>query len=497
MDSKTPDIETVVACTDPHLDNSDKATITGSAPLADLIYIDFKEGDRRNPINFTKRQKWVITVIACYTTLLSSTAASAYPLGFQSMMRDLNCTNLQAITGLSVYALGFGIFPLVTAPLSEEFGRKPLYVVSMFIFIIMFMMIALAKNIQTVIVARFIQGAASSVGSAMVGGTIADIWSPQERGIPMAILSLSGCATAIGPIMAGWVEMNPRLQWRWIQWIQMTYSGVCFILTFVMKETRSEVLLVHLAKRKRKETGDIRYRAAVEDERANLTRLILLSCTRPLYLTFTEPIVAAFSLWIGFAWGVIYSFMAAIPIVFETVDHFSVGLAGTTFVSMLIGSAFGLLTSIWQDLMYRKNYTTRGPEARLYAACFAGVLLPTGLFIFAWCTLPQVNWVGLNVGIVCFLWSIYIIYQTVFAYLSDCYGTWASSASAGQGLARNLVATAFPLFIVQMFDKLTFKWSCTLFACIAALMMPIPFVLFRWGPAIRRRSKVSTKLAQV
>lgn len=64
-------------------------------------------------------------------------------MGFPSMMRDLNCTSLQAITGLSVYTLGFGIVPLVTASLSEEFGRKSLYVVSSFIFLIMFAMIGL------------------------------------------------------------------------------------------------------------------------------------------------------------------------------------------------------------------------------------------------------------------------------------------------------------------------------------------------------------------
>ncbi len=27
--------------------------------------------------------------------------------------------------------------------------------------------------------------------------------------------------TGVGPIMAGWIEMNQRLEWKWIQWIQM------------------------------------------------------------------------------------------------------------------------------------------------------------------------------------------------------------------------------------------------------------------------------------
>lgn len=47
-----------------------------------------------------------------------------------------------------------------------------------------------------------------------------------------------------------------------------------------MRETRASVLLVRLAKKMRKETGDRRIRARVEDERDNLSTLLYISCTR-------------------------------------------------------------------------------------------------------------------------------------------------------------------------------------------------------------------------
>ena len=90
-------------------------------------------------------------------------------------------------------------------------------------------------------------------------------------------------------------------------------SGVFFcIVPFVMSETRSPVLLTRLAKKLRRETGDKRYRARIEDERASLRQLIYISCTRPICecseepfvrdvahahadLLLTEPIVIAFS----------------------------------------------------------------------------------------------------------------------------------------------------------------------------------------------------------
>ena len=79
-----------------------------------------------------------------------------------------------------------------------------------------------------------------------------------------------------------------------------------------MRETRSSIILIRMAKKLRKTTGDHRYRARVEDEQASLANLIFISCTRPVRkLTFhfklmlqtepapglmcTELVVASFS----------------------------------------------------------------------------------------------------------------------------------------------------------------------------------------------------------
>lgn len=64
-------------------------------------------------------------------------------MGVSSMVHDLNCTRLEAIVGLSMYTLGSGLVPLVTASFSEEFGRQPLYLGSGIGFILMYIMVAL------------------------------------------------------------------------------------------------------------------------------------------------------------------------------------------------------------------------------------------------------------------------------------------------------------------------------------------------------------------
>ncbi|TFK39513.1 MFS polyamine transporter [Crucibulum laeve] len=464
-----------------------------STRINEPFYVEFKEGDERNPINFSRRKKWCITALACFSTLIASSTASAYSLGTPSMTRDLNCSNFQATIGIAIYCLGFGIVPLVTASFSEEFGRQPLYIGSGIGFILMYLMVALAKNIQTVLIARFIQGAFGSTGATMVGGTIADIWAAKERGLPMSLFSLVAVGgNGIGPFIAGWIEMNPKLGWRWIQWVQMMICAVYLVLIpFMMTETRSSVLLTRLAKKMRKDTGDNRYRARVEDERASLRTLIFISCTRPVHLMLTELVVASFSLWIGFAWGVTYVMVQSISGVFRNLHGFTMGQVGSVFMTMAIGSFLGFLTNFYQESLYQKNFPTRGPEARLYSACFAAVLLPVSMFIYAWCSFAKVHWISLAIAIVMYIMATFIIYLAVFSYLADCYGPFASSALAGQSLARNITATAFPLFTKQMYQQLDYKWANTLFGCIAALMVPIPFILFFYGPAIRMRSKFS------
>ena len=76
------------------------------------------------------------------------------------------------------------------------------------------------------------------------------------------------------------------------------------------------------------------------------------------------------------------------------------------------------------------------------------------MFIYAWVSYPSVTWVAQAIGIVVrwegtalidtyaesnlqlFTISIFVIYNGVFSYLADCYGPFASSALAGQSLAR-------------------------------------------------------------
>lgn len=79
---------------------------------------------------------------------------------------------------------------MFTAPLSESYGRYPLYFGSALIYLVFFIPIAYGQNIATVIICRFIAGIAASTGSTLVGGTVSDLFEAHNRGLPMAIFSI-------------------------------------------------------------------------------------------------------------------------------------------------------------------------------------------------------------------------------------------------------------------------------------------------------------------
>ena len=67
-----------------------------------------------------------------------------------------------------------------------------------------------------------------------------------------------------------------------------------------------------------------------------------------------------------------------------------------------------------------------------------------------------------------------------------------ASAMAANGLLRYSMGAIFPLFTVQMYERLGVDWATSLLAFLSLLMMPIPWVFFKYGPKIRAKSGYDT-----
>lgn len=126
------------------------------------------------------------------------------------------------------------------------------------------------------------------------------------------------------------------------------------------------------------------------------------------------------------------------------------------------------------------------PERRLQPAMLGSIFLPICLFSFGATSMPSIHWI---VPIICssfFSVGVFCLFGSVLNYLQDAYPERVASVLAGNDFFRSMMGACFPLFSIQMFQKLGFRvfWGCVLLGCLTIVFIPIPFVLYRVSPLI-------------
>ena len=82
---------------------------------------------------------------------------------------------------LALNALAFGFAQLIIGPMSDRFGRRPIFIAGLFLFGVFSLACALAVNIEQLIVARIFQGATASVEAVIVLAVISDLFEKLGR----------------------------------------------------------------------------------------------------------------------------------------------------------------------------------------------------------------------------------------------------------------------------------------------------------------------------
>lgn len=266
-------------------------------------------------------------------------------------------------------------------------------------------------------------------------------------------------------------------------------------MLFCFDETRGPVLLSRRAAKMRKECGnEIQYRCRADDEKLSVAQMVKTSTTRPLIYLFTEPIVMSFTLWIAMLWGTIFMSVGAIPIAFNEAYGWTTQQGSLVLLILAVGGCLGWLLNLLQERLYdrawHRHHGQPPPEARLYLPAFGAVVVPAGLFWFAWGCRNGVHPAVPIIGLVAFAAGVYPIYLGVFVYLADCYQRYSSSALAAQSFMRNLMAGTLALAVPSMYYNLGSPAATSVLAGISAFLGLTPFILLAYGSKIRSMSRV-------
>ncbi|KAL4750623.1 hypothetical protein BDW72DRAFT_175544 [Aspergillus terricola var. indicus] len=454
------------------------------------------DDDPGNPRNWSTLRKTLTTTVIGLIGFATTVNASIYSSGHEQVKRDFNVSTTVSLLPLSAYSLGLAFGPMISSPLSETFGRKFVYLLTLPMVDLFTIGVGASQGIASLIVCRFVAGVFAAPGVSVAAATITDYTHPSKRVIPLGIYyAVPTIGSSMGPLIGSFVV--EQRGWRWTAWTPLIMAAVVHPPALFIRESYKPILL---RKRAEKLGGEgvlpVRRQTATQLFKEFITSTIV----RPLHMLFTEPLVGFICLYCGFQFALLYTFVVASPRVFAGVYGFSPSGQGLSFLGMVAGCICAPLVLFTVDrtvqqnptLRIRNNSTEGGgspPELKLYTAMFGSLILPAGLFLFAWTARPHIHWmVPIIAQGLTFLGSM-LIYIPCNFYMLDVYGSkYGASASGASSLTRYTLSTAFPLFVPQMYDALGVDWATSLLGFLATVMAPIPWVFFYKGPGFRARS---------
>jgi len=451
--------------------------------------------DPLHPQNWPMKKKLGIGAILAFDALAATMGSSIFSSATRVVSAEYHVATVVGTLGTSLFVFGYAFGPLLWAPFSELYGRKPPIIIAAFGFAIFSIAVAVAKDLQTIIICRFFAGIFGSSPLAIVAAVFADMFNNKMRGLAVAVFSAT---VFMGPLLAPFIGgfiTESSLGWRWTEYISSFMGFIAFgLLLLFMEETYPPVVLINKAAELRRRTKNWGIHAKQEEIEVDFKELIVRNVSRPMRILFTEPIVLMITIYMSFIYGLLYLLLTAFALVFEGKYGWSAGVSGLAYFGMVTGEVIAFIAIVLSNPRYVKKLQANNnipvPEWRLPISMVGGVLFAIGLFWFGWSGYTgQVPWIapvlsGLFIG-----FGIFSIFLSLLNYIVDAYLMFAASAIAGNTFMRSIFGGVFPLFATFMFEGMGVQWACTLLGCVALVLVPMPVVFYLYGKKIRAKSK--------
>jgi DHA1 family multidrug resistance protein-like MFS transporter len=210
-----------------------------------------------------------------------------------------------------------------------------------------------------------------------------------------------------------------------------------------------------------------------------------------LGLFTTQPILALLTLYQSFVYGVLFLFYQTYPVAFGEDRSWPTSLKYVPLLALIVGVFAGSLGIIITNQIYTRHHshTPDGvyiPESRLPPMIVGGVMVPIGMFWFAWTASSIfISWASPVCASFLTGCGMYLLFIQGFNYIIDCYTSMANSAMGVNGSMRSIFGAAFPLFANQVIERLGVAKTTSILGCVCVALVPVPICFWFWGERIR------------
>ncbi len=183
-----------------------------------------------------KKYYWFLVMYMVLESALGSFVNDMYSPALPGMCRFFGCTVPLGQMGLTMGMIGLALGQLILGPISDRYGRKPVLVGSLILFIVAALVSIFSPTIHVFNTCRLFQGIGASGGYFLARTVPADIFSGRPLAKLMALVgAINGIAPASAPVIGGITA--DTFGWKGVFVVLAGFAAIILILSPMMKES--------------------------------------------------------------------------------------------------------------------------------------------------------------------------------------------------------------------------------------------------------------------
>ncbi|MCJ1267223.1 hypothetical protein MMC22_007108 [Lobaria immixta] len=489
-----------------------------SGDKKDIVLVPSPSEDPDDPLNWSAKRKLVSTASICvYTFALGIASAAIYSV-LVPIEEDTSLTlnDLNAGTGYMFLMFGWGC--LLWQPLALQYGKRPVYLISILATTAIMIWVPYTKTNGQWIASKLLQGFFGAPIESLCEISVTDVYFTHERGSYMALYGFFlGGSSFLAPILAGFI--NQGQGWKWVlYWCAILCAVGSVFLFFFMEETNyhrkilpnnegmSSTIIGSPPGNAEKKIGVECRTPDIYKKKSYLDKLRLFNkqelrhpnrmkgmILRPLiFLSFPVISYAGFSYGSNLVWFNVLNGTASLVLSKEPYE-FSSSTVGLAYISPLIGVTLGSLytgrVGDWLVLkLARRNGGIMESEYRLWLFGLSVFLIPGGLTLWGVGAAHSIQWFGLVFAMGVIGFTNIVGLQLSVSYCIDSYRELCGEAIVTVILIRNTMSFAIGYGITPWVTQMGLQNAFIVAAFASLAQVLTVFFFLRYGHRMRQAS---------
>ncbi|KEQ59201.1 putative MFS transporter [Aureobasidium melanogenum CBS 110374] len=464
--------------------------------------------DPNDPLQWSKPKKTMILIIVSFYSFLGNSALVGPSVYLEIYSKEFGISVTEASGLVSYPNLVFGFGSLLLVPAYLKFGRRPILLLSLLMFVFGLLGASQATSYGGLMAARIIHALGSGVCEALPVQLVNDIFFLHERGKRLGYYTVCLCWGSTGPLYAGYM-LAAGYSWRLYFYVEFAFACALLILAFIFVEESSYKRVVAPTTTPEgieKEKGHIEH---VEVLTVAPPRKSWLQTLKPwsgidheaeFFMTmlrsfsyFLVPsvmwVVTSFGIYIGLG-ALTFNYTFPIKIVAPPYS-WNPSNSGLIALGNIIGYGLALPFASSSDRiaawLTKRNNSIREAEMRLWVLLPVCLIAPAGLILYGFTAANNLHWIGYFAGVSMTDFTSYFYFSFVLAYAVDSMTSNTAEMLIAMNLGKQAISFGMGIYLLEWILKHGYKKIIAgAFCAVLAGNNLAVLVFLPWGKGIRR-----------